>query len=348
MILLRAALWPLCPIYRIILILRNLFFEKRIFKIKKVEAKVISIGNITVGGSGKTPLTIYIANLLKQREIKPGILSRGYGRNSKGYLFVSDGKNILTEPGECGDEIYLSAVECKAPAAVCERRVEGAKRFLKDADIEAIVLDDGFQHRWIHRDLNLLIFDQNFLIKAGSIDHQLLPAGNMRESFSAMKRADAVIINRKFSDKTNIPISLLPYFENMKIFKTYYVATGIYDVKDFKYYPIDEFKGQKSLLVVGVANPFSFINVLSQNKIDASNKLIFRDHKKYSSREIQKIRKTFYSTNSHSVITTAKDAVKLTKYSNEFDDIDIYYLKIELAFDEKEEFDDFLINRIKS
>ena len=114
-----------------------------------------------------------------------------------------------------------------------------------------------------------------------------------------------------------------------------------------KFYDVDEFHGQKSLVVCGVANPQSFFNVLRDKGISTTNKLIFGDHKKYTNKEVQLIRKKFYDTNSYSVLTTQKDAVKLTNYAIELDDIDFYYLKIELNFEEQEKFNNKVLELIK-
>ncbi|MGE5402577.1 MAG: tetraacyldisaccharide 4'-kinase [Ignavibacteriales bacterium] len=347
MLFLRIILFPFTPVYRWIIWIRNYFFDKGIYKSQKVNASVVSIGNITVGGSGKTPAVIFTINILKNAGKKVGVLSRGYGRHSKGYKLVSDGNTIRTDANTCGDEMYLTAMECQVPAAVSEKRVEGAQKLLSETNTRVIVLDDAFQHRWIHRDLNILIFDHSFLAKAGGMDQNLLPVGLMREPFSAIKRADAVIINRKFSDSAFLPIPLRTYFEDKDIFYAYYKAAGIFDLKNHHYYDMCEFEGQKSLVVSGIARPFSFLNVLKQNNIDTENQLIFKDHKDYTIKDIQTIRKAFYSTNSHSVITTQKDAVKLSEFSKELDDIDIYYLKIEMDMENKEEFKNFLLKKIK-
>jgi len=342
--ILRYILYPFIPVYTAIVVIRNWFFDIGIFKSEKVKAKVISVGNITVGGSGKTPTVIYLSNLLKDEGRKVGVLSRGYGRKSKGYVLVSKGGQILTTVDVCGDEIYHTALECKVPAAVSEDRVLGAKRLLEDADVDTIVLDDAFQHRWIDRDINLLICEQRFLHDYSSMSQCLLPTGLMREPFSSIKRADAVIINRKFSEKQEIPDRLKKYFEGKQIFTAYYKAIEFVDIKKLTNYKIEDFEGQKSLVVSGVANPYSFINALNQTNVDTQNRIIFRDHKYYTLKEIQRIRKEFYETNSHSVVTTEKDAVKLSKYSKELDDIDIYFLKIELEMDETKNFKDYLNN----
>ncbi|HEX2867673.1 MAG TPA: tetraacyldisaccharide 4'-kinase [Ignavibacteriales bacterium] len=347
MLLLRIILFPLSPLYRWVIWLRNYLFDRGIYKSEKVDAKVISIGNITVGGSGKTPAVILVTDILKKAGKKVGVLSRGYGRRSKGYRLVSEGSEIQTEVSACGDEIYLTAMECSVPAAVSEKRVQGARRLIEDTDVEVIVLDDAFQHRWIDRDLNILVFDNSFLLKSGGMDQNLLPVGLMREPFSAVRRADAVIVNRKFSGIGFLPPQLRLYFEKKKVFYAFYRTAGFFDVKSRSYYDVQDFTGQKSLVISGIANPLSFLNVLRQASIDTENQLIFRDHKDYTLRDIQDIRKAFYATNSQSVITTQKDAVKLSRFSKELDDIDIYYLKIEMDIENRAEFEEFLLNKIE-
>lgn len=321
-------------------------FDKGIFKISKVNAFVISVGNLTVGGSGKTPAVIFLAEMLKKYNKQIGVLSRGYGRSSFGYLFVSNGKTILTTVDECGDEMYLVSDELKVPTAVSERRVVGAKRLINNSDVKVIILDDAFQHRWIHRNLDIVMIDQRFLLKTNSIEQKILPLGLMREPFESLSRADIIIINRKFSGKADIPEKVIEKFKNKIVFNGYYVATGIFDVKSHKEFSLEEFQGQKSLVVCGIAKPYSFLNILENNKIDITNKMIFTDHKNYTLKEIQNIRKKFYDTNTNSVLTTQKDAVKLIKFSKDLDDIDIYYLKIKLMLDNQDEFEKLLINKI--
>ena len=343
---LRLILLPFVPVYAAIIKVRNKFFDKNIFKEKEVNAKVISVGNITIGGSGKTPLVIYLANLLKNHNKAVGVLSRGYGRKSKGYLLVSDGENIFTSVDLSGDEIYHTALECNVPAAVSEKRFEGAKKLIKDTGIDTLILDDAYQHRWIKRDINLLICEQRFLQDTSLANQSLLPSGNMREPLDSIKRADAVILNKKFSERKEIPGKISKYFESKKIFSGFYKAIGFGDIKNHTQYDLEEFHGQKSLIVSGVANPFSFINILKQVHINTDNKLIFKDHKDYSLKEVRLIRKKFYSTNSQSVVTTEKDAVKLIKFSKELDDIDIFFLKIELKIDNEKSFIDFILNKL--
>jgi len=343
--LLKNILYPLIPVYLLVVKLRNLFFDKNIFKSKKVKAKVISVGNITVGGSGKTPLVIYLAGLLTNSNRKVGVLSRGYGRKSSGYKLVSDGKTIITTVHESGDEIYHTVLECKVPAAVSEDRVKGAVRLIEETGIDTIVLDDAFQHRWIKRELDLVVIEQRFLTSNNFFINNLLPTGNLREPYSGLQRADAIVINRKFSEQKEIPAGRKKYFEGKKIFTSRYNAIEFVDIIKKEAYSLEEFDGQKGLVVSGIANPVSFLNILLQTNVDTSNKIIFKDHKDYTLKEVQQIRKEFYATNSHSVITTEKDAVKLMNFAKELDDIDIFYLKIKLEFDNEELFRKFLLEK---
>ena len=345
---LKIILAPFVLFYGFTISVRNLFFDKSVFKSEKVNAKVISVGNINVGGSGKTPLVIYVTNLLKNSGYKVGVLSRGYGRKSIGYKLVSKGDAILTSVEECGDEIYHTALECKVAAAVSENRVKGAKRLIEETGINTIVLDDAFQHRWIGRDIDLVIIDQNFVNNKSFFTHNLLPSGDLREGFDSLKRADAIIVNRKFLDKEEIKSKKKKYFKGKQIFTSYYKAISFVDAMRKIEYNLDDFKGQESLVVSGIANPQSFLNVLGNVHVNTQNKLIFRDHKNYTLREVQQIRKRFYTTNSHSVVTTEKDAVKLSRFNREFDDVDIFYLKINLCMDDEESFKQYLINKLNN
>ena len=339
---LRIILYPLVPIYKFIIWMRNFLFDKNVLKSESVNAEVFSVGNISIGGSGKTPVTIYLTNLLKRNNRKVGVISRGYGRKSRGYILVSDGEKFLTSVEKAGDEIYHTVIDCSVPAAVAEDRVKGAKRFIKETGVDTIVLDDAFQHRWIKRDVDLLVIDQRFLTEKSFLSHNLLPTGVMREPLSSINRASAVIINRKFMEKKDIPIEYQHYLKEKKVFTGYYNAISFFDLKKHTEYSLEEFQGQKSLVVSGIAAPFSFLNILRQTKVDTQNKLIFKDHKRYSYNDVQRIRQLFYSTNSHSVVTTEKDAVKLSRFSRELDDIDIYYLKIKFILDDEDAFKGFI------
>ncbi len=345
--ILRIILIPASFIYAAVIHVRNMFFDKSVFKSTTVDAKVISVGNLTVGGSGKTPAVLFISKLLKSKGKNVGVLSRGYRRNSKGFLLVSDKDGLISDVSSAGDELYLTAKELHIPTAACENRVKGARQLINLTNIDTLVLDDAFQHRWIKRDCDIVMVDQRFLNKIGKLDQFSLPTGIMRESFKSLDRADIIIVNQKFTERKKIHSKLKKYFNDEKVFFGKYNATGVYDVKNNKRFDVAEFHGQRSLIVSGIAKPFSFMHVLEMNKIDFTNKLLFSDHKDYNLKEVEKIRKKFYSTNSFSVLTTQKDAVKLSEFSKELDDIDIYFVKIELEIDNENEFENRIMRLFK-
>ena len=169
----------------------------------------------------------------------------------------------------------------------------------------------------------------------------------MREPFGNVKRADICIINSKFSEKQPLPKRFLKHFNGIPLFYANYKALGFFDLKNQQFYKLSDFSGQKSLVVCGIARPESFLYKLTKNNIDITNKLIFKDHNNYDSSEIELIRKQFYETNSYSVLTTQKDAVKLSNFIKEMDDIDIYYLKIALHLDDEKYFNELLMKSIK-
>jgi len=190
------------------------------------------------------------------------------------------------------------------------------------------------------------MMDQRFLLKHHQLDQLLLPSGLLREPFSSIDRADVVIINRKFSSSKLLPKAILKKLGDKKIFYAHYEVAEIVDVKTHQKFNIDEFKGQRSLVVSGIARPYSFIKLLETNHVDVTNKLLFPDHKHYTEKEVQAIRKKFYDTNAYSVITTQKDAVKLKNYALQLDDIDIYYVKINLVLEKQSEFENILLEII--
>lgn len=342
---LRIVLFPFVPLYKLVVTLRNALFSLGLFRIFEVNAKVISVGNLTVGGSGKTPMVVYLTLLLKQRGINVGVLSRGYGRKSKGYLLVSDGQNIKTNVSDSGDEMFFTALECQVPAAVCEDRVTGANRLIHDTGVHAIVLDDAFQHRRIHRDIDIVMFDQSFFTEKTLSNSLMLPTGDLREGMSSVSRAHIVVINRKFSEAKNISHNL-PTFAHQKIFNSYYSVTSFTDVKSGTRYAAEDFKNQKVVLLSGIANPDSFRQQVTSLEIVPVGELLFSDHNTYTPEHIQQIRKVFYSTNASSVITTQKDAVKLRDFLTELDDIDLFSLNITMEFDEKEAFEEIVLSKL--
>ncbi|MFQ5781092.1 MAG: tetraacyldisaccharide 4'-kinase, partial [Nitrospiria bacterium] len=181
-------------LYGLVCRLRPFLYEKGFLPRKRADAFIVSVGNLTVGGTGKTPFTIYLAETWREKGYSVGIVSRGYGRNDKrSVVLVSDGEKMLEAASAAGDEPYLMAERLKGiPVVVSADRFKGCQWLIRHFKMDLILLDDAFQHVPIHRDMNLLLIDA--MNPYGN--HRLLPRGPLREPLSAARRADLVIFTR--------------------------------------------------------------------------------------------------------------------------------------------------------
>ncbi|MCA1760402.1 MAG: tetraacyldisaccharide 4'-kinase [Bacteroidales bacterium] len=312
-----------------------------LIKSKEFEVPVISIGNITVGGTGKTPHVEYLAELLKDK-FEVATLSRGYKRKTKGFKQV----DVTSEVSETGDEPLQ--IKKKFPdinVTVCENRVEGVKKLLAAPDIKSpdvILLDDAFQHRRIIAGINILLIDYNRPIK----EDRLLPAGRLRESASQMRRANIIIftkcppgevtpIMRRILQKE---VKLKPYQE---LFFTSFEYEKIKPVFTNTELNNDFYKKQTHaiLIVTGIAFPKLIPEYLEQFATE-TDFIQFPDHHYYSSDDIQLIMNKFEKIDSHQkvIITTEKDAVRF----KDMPDLDeqfksaLYYLPVKVKFLDEE------------
>jgi len=180
-------LYPFSLIFKLITWIRNRLYDKNIFRsLKANQCKIISVGNISVGGTGKTPVIRFLADYLKEMGFKVAILSRGYRRKSKGTIIVSDGNETLANLQQAGDEPYLLARQLDSiPVIVEADRYKGARFIQDNFQPDVILLDDAFQHRRLHRDLDIVLVDASVGFGRGF----LLPAGFLREPISSLKRA---------------------------------------------------------------------------------------------------------------------------------------------------------------
>lgn len=305
MVLLRIILFPISLLYGLILAIRNLFFNVGIYSVTKVKAKVIAVGNLSVGGTGKTPHVEFLLQHLPAL-YKTAVLSRGYGRSTKGFLEIT--ANSKAE--EVGDETlnYARKFGDKVTVAVCEKRVEGAKKILENSpNVELIVLDDAFQHRYIHRDVNILLTEYNKPFFKDTV----LPSGRLREFANGKNRADMVIVSKspadlspkekeQFIQKLKMKPNIEVFFSSIK----YGALTGLN-----KETPKPNTK--ELLLVTGIGNPLPLIQHLEKEfKV---THLQFKDHHNYTAKDIQKIHKLFdnLAPADKIIVTTEKDAIRL-------------------------------------
>jgi tetraacyldisaccharide 4'-kinase len=289
--------------------LRARWYATGRFATETLPRPTISVGNITFGGTGKTPFVEFLARRLRFEGWRPAILSRGYGRRSRGVVVVGEGAGSLVSPEEGGDEpvALARAVAAGVCVVVGERRVEAAARAVAlGADL--FLLDDGFQHLAVRRELDLLLLDARDPFGGG----RLPPRGRLREPLDAMARADAVVFTR--ADRGLPRIDALEAVARLApgkpVFRARLRAAALRDEAGG---PIaaGEIAERRLLAVCGIANPASFAATLSELGLAAEERLEFRDHQRYGPRELARIRDAAARAGASLVVTTEKDAVKL-------------------------------------
>ncbi|MBI5287060.1 MAG: tetraacyldisaccharide 4'-kinase [Deltaproteobacteria bacterium] len=356
-------LYLLSLFYRLGVWGRLFFYKVGIFKTKALPCKVISIGNITVGGSGKTPMVIYMAGLLRGMGKKVVILSRGYGRRGKGGM-VSDGKRILLGPEKAGDEPYLMAKRLKkVPILVSRDRYSTGVEAVNRLSPDVIILDDGFQHLRLKRDINILLMDEGI----GFGNGYLLPRGILREPLKGIERADVImvkdsgqwsVVSGQFATHNS---QLTTHNYNTPVFSFRYHPIGLRELASGKDVGLNTLNGKQVFALAGIANPLSFIETLEDLGVEVIGKIFYPDHHRYSPSDIDAIGSEIQGstvkppnsplTTHHSplIVTTAKDGVKLKKFTihsclgTDFKSVPIYVLDIEVRVEGAEEFKQYLV-----
>lgn len=292
-------LWPLSLLYGAILSLRNFFYDVGIFKSYSVDSYVISVGNISIGGTGKTPTVIYLANRFISYGKRVAIISRGYGRSSTGSVIVSDGKNILCSVKESGDEPYLISLSCpKAVVIVNSDRVQAARLAVNNFHPDVILLDDAFQHRRIRRDFDLVTMRQTLPLGNGFC----LPAGPLREPRRHLNRAHAVLAN---GEKDHLSEKFGPFVASAHVAQ--YKPIDFIN-KNGKILPLQLDK-TKVFAFCGLANPNSFRTTLKNLSVNLVGFSAYKDHYRYQKDDIRQIAEKL--TMADIIVTTEKDWVKL-------------------------------------
>ena len=344
-------LTPLSWLYGLGVGFRNLLFKLGILKSRAFDIPVISVGNITVGGSGKTPHVEYLVSLLKDK-MKVAVLSRGYKRKSKGYVLANDDTTMR----EIGDEPYQ--MKQKFPelyVAVDKKRTEGIDRLTHDEqtkDVDVILLDDAYQHRYVKPGVNILLVDYHRLI----IYDKLLPAGCLREPKEGKSRADIVIITKCPKDLRPMEYRVLMKALDLYPYQSLYFTTLIYDnlkqVYGTESMPINSLPNRCNvLLLTGIASPKQMQNDLSVYNYNLSY-LSFSDHHNFSKKDIRTINRKFAELPSPKVIiTTEKDVARIKFVEGLNDEVkeSMYALPVRIQFmlGQEEEFNNKIINYVR-
>ena len=327
---------PLGWLYGRVADLRNTLYDRGVFETHDLGARTISIGNITTGGTGKTPLVAYVAGILASRSKKVCILTRGYGREDpKQRVLVSDGQDIL-DPRTAGDEPFELANKLLGKAIVIADadRVRAAEWATRKFGVAAFVLDDGFQHRKAKRDVDIVCIDATNPFGGG----EMLPAGRLREPLPNLARANVVVITRAnlVEDIGNLRSEISELAANAAIFAAENRILRIVELEAFYAEPQraqNEKVSQQALAFCGLGNPESFFDQLRQDGITVAATEVFRDHHVYTQQDIGKIERLAKTSGCEIILTTAKDAVKLKDLTFT---LPCFVVEIEIVIDDAE------------
>lgn len=327
-------LFPFALLYSLGVNIRNRLFDYNIYESKSFDFPVISIGNITVGGTGKTPHTEFLINWLKQKH-KIATLSRGYKRKTKGFVEVETGSSVK----QTGDEpLQMKRKFPDVKVAVDEKRVHGIETLMnKDDAPEIVLLDDAFQHRSVEPGINILLIDYNRPITKD----YLMPVGNLREPAHNRKRANIIIVTKCPPEIQ--PIDFRIYYKELKVFPfqelffttfTYQKLKPVFNPNE-KYDNIKSLKGVSVLVVTGIAHPKYLYKELDRAGAKVV-KMPFKDHHQFNKADINKITNKYLSLkgNKRAILTTEKDAIRLRELpvDDGFRSLPLFYVPITIYF----------------
>jgi len=349
MILLRILLLPFSFIYGLIVRIRNYLFDIRVLKSVEFKLPVIGVGNLSAGGTGKTPHVEYLIRLLQNR-IKIAVISRGYLRKSKGFV-LADANSTVANVGDEPKQ-YINKFK-NLLVAVDENRRHGIQKLISEQpEMKAVILDDAYQHRYVKPGLTILLTDFHSLYS----NDYLLPAGRLRESKKGAKRADIIIVTK--TDPVFSPLNKRAVLEKIKplphqkvffSFVTYGFPVPLFPALPALHYNLIN----TIVLFVGIANPYPLEQYLKR----LCSELItirFKDHHQFTEKEITAVKTTYNNqfTKRKVLITTEKDAMRLNEPSllELLKGIPVYYIPIEISFHfrEKEKFDKLITDFVGS
>lgn len=347
-----SSLLPLSFLYGMGVRFRNMLFDTGILESRSFPVPVISVGNITVGGAGKTPHVEYLIRLLCETK-RVSVLSRGYKRRTKGYLLASSSSTSL----ELGDEPYQMYLKYgrQVHVAVSANRCEGIERLCSDPetkDTDVILLDDAFQHRYVKPGVNILLVDYHRLI----VYDKLLPAGRLREPKDGKRRADIVIVTKCPPDLRPMDFRVITKALNLYPYQKLFFTTIEYGdliplFSNSRSLALSEITSDYEVLVLsGIASPQHLLCDI-QKHTENVIPMTFRDHHIFTPKDIARINNTFDSLSSKRIIiTTEKDAARLVGLDGLSDDVrnHIYALPIKTTFllEQQEQFDEFILSYV--
>ncbi len=315
-------------IYRICLSARESLFKRGMLKVEKAPIPVISVGNITLGGTGKTPVVELLSRRLKEQGFSPGIVTRGYARKRSG-VFAVDARN--DDAAGVGDEALMLARKTGLPVIVGKKRMEAVVLGVKNFSIDIAVLDDGYQVRDLRKDLEILVLSG----KKGNDNGGLFPLGPYREPQDQIRKAGVILINKgELSDGAQSLASGIPSFH------VRYRPTFLYNMKRDLIGSHAFLKGKKVAAFAGLGDNRSFFELLRELGAQIVREVEFADHHAYTLTDIKSLAT---AENADLLVTTEKDAVKLERLELPEE---LYYLAVEAVVEREEEFLRFIVKRL--
>jgi tetraacyldisaccharide 4'-kinase len=337
-VLLQGPAWA----YELAVRLRIAAYETGYFRPARLDAAVVSVGNITLGGTGKTPLVVYIAHYLSEEGYSVAVLTRGYARRSKGQLVLNrvndqpgPAENPLAECSyrETGDEPMLLARSLPGvPIVINKNRVEGGKWAERTMGSRVLILDDGYQHLRLARDLNLLVLDATDPFGGFG----MVPFGRLREPLYAIKRADAVIVtraHRPFDEGQLTSIIKYSCGDRIPIIYVYSTITGLRHLETDSVYKADEFTGWNAWVMCGIGNPKALVDDVVGIGVGVVGESLFRDHYVYRQVDLDRVNSQAKTAGADLIVTTEKDAVRLDQLK--LPDVPLYAAQSQVQTDDE-------------
>jgi len=297
--------------------------------------KVISIGNISMGGTGKTPFAIKCANYFLSKGYKVCILSRGYkGKAGYGTNILSDGKEIFMTPPEAADEPYMIAQNCPGAIVITgKERKDSYSLAMEKFNPDIFILDDGFQHKRMPRDVDVLLMDHRRPVSTGMV----FPFGYLREFPMAISRADIIVFTR--AADTFVPKRVVDFVEDKPVFYSHVEFAGL--IFGDRKMSLEEIRGMQVFAFAGLANSGKFFNYLRALGMDVIGKRNFMDHHTYTPTEIQKLKNMSDYRHAQLLVTSEKDYVKIPESMRK----NVAYVKINVALNDEAGFFDTILEK---
>ncbi len=313
---------------------------------RKLDAAVISVGNVTMGGTGKTPCVLYLAEQMRRAGRQPGILTRGYGRHSVD-------KHLILEPGaqaktaQTGDEPQIFLRSAVAPLGIGADRFETGRRLRERFGTDVLILDDGFQHVRLDRQVDIVLIDALSPFGGGDV----FPLGRLREPLDALGRADAFVITRSdcAPGTWDIGRALRRYNPHAPVFRARSVPDHWVEAVTGLQIPPRELPFSRAAAFCGLGNPESFWNILDGLGIEIADRVAFGDHHAYRASEMRRLARQFLAAKAEAALTTEKDAINFCEGSTALmTPLPVYWLKIRMEIDREAEFLAFIESRLTS